>query len=468
MSSVALLLGAAVASTLLLGVFVHWERTDQVHRPVVLILVLIVIEVALYDNESTIPRGIFHPGTGALEFRLPEVLISLALIARLVVRGTPKSIGVPAFLWAGYAALLALAAVEGVLRHNSLVKLPDEAKEIVYIVGAYALAAGVPVRRYIDARVFETLARWLSVAAVLLIAATLQGRQYPLKLPLLSVPNLGALAGDAGAIFLAVGLIALMLELAKDRRSGLTLLATVPLILTPFFTEQRASLLMLGAAVVVVILVALGPTARRRLRVNVVEVTLCALAVVAVVLAVSVVPAIARQNTVAIPLTATVVNTFESTGKLESAQARVNKWAVSWDAVKDELILGHGLGYEYSYFQPGPNQFIVTDITENIGLDLLLREGIVGLVFFLVALLVSLVNGMAVWRLHPDRMVGVFALALVAIVIGFMAKGQVESIFDNYREATFLGLTLGMLRSAVTSAGEVHLLRAAAPVESRV
>jgi hypothetical protein len=50
-------------------------------------------------------------------------------------------------------------------------------------------------------------------------------------------------------------------------------------------------------------------------------------------------------------------------------------------------------------------------------------------------------------------MVAVLALGLVAAVVGLIAKGQVESIFENYRLATVLGLTLGMLRSAVTSGG---------------
>jgi hypothetical protein len=96
---------------------------------------------------------------------------------------------------------------------------------------------------------------------------------------------------------------------------------------------------------------------------------------------------------------------------------------------------------------------VTTDLTENIGLDLFLRTGGIGLTLFLVALVMSLANGFAAWRLHPDRMVAVLALALVAVVIGMVAQGQVESIFENYRIATLLGLSLGLLRSAVTSGG---------------
>jgi hypothetical protein len=50
-------------------------------------------------------------------------------------------------------------------------------------------------------------------------------------------------------------------------------------------------------------------------------------------------------------------------------------------------------------------------------------------------------------------MVAVLALALSVVVIGLLAAGQVESIFENYRLATVFGLSLGMLRSAVTSGG---------------
>jgi hypothetical protein len=76
------------------------------------------------------------------------------------------------------------------------------------------------------------------------------------------------------------------------------------------------------------------------------------------------------------------------------------------------------------------------------------------LVLFLLALVPALVNGITTWRLHADPAVAALALALVAVVIGLVTKGAVESIFEKYREATLLGLSLGMLRSAVTSRHE--------------
>jgi O-antigen ligase len=231
----------------------------------------------------------------------------------------------------------------------------------------------------------------------------------------------------------------------------------IPLLLSPFFAHQRAVLLMLGTAVVVVVGVCMGATARRRMRVHVGHVLVTALAVVGVCLAVSIIPAANSQGALHAPFAGTVSRTLGSTlgsvGKAESAQDRLNKWAVAWDTAREHVIVGWGFGKEYSYFAVGIDRYVTTGIAENIELDLVLTAGLIGLVLFFVSIGVSVVEGFKAWRLHPDRRVGVAALGLMAVVVGFMAKAQVESIFENYRLATELGLFLGMLRSAVTSGG---------------
>ncbi|HML01173.1 MAG TPA: O-antigen ligase family protein [Acidimicrobiales bacterium] len=459
MTGVAVLLAAAVVGACLLALFVHWERQSQEHRPVALILALLAVELVLYDNQENMPRGIFHPGVGSLDVRLPEVLICLALVARLVARGRPRSIGLPALLWAAVAAWFAVAVAIGVVSHNSRTLLPYEAKTVVYIVGGYALASGVPVRRFLEARMFERLARWSSLGAVVLILMTMAGRSEALNIPLLTMPEFGALGGDTATFFVAVGIVALMLELGKDRRSTLTLASACVLLLASFFAGQRASLLMLGGAVATVLVAAMGRTARTRINVSGIQVVLVALAVVGVVLTAAVVPALVSQQSVKVPLASRTVSVFDTTAKAESAQARLNKWSVAWDAIAEDPMFGHGLGYQYTYFDPGPNQLVTTDITENLFLDLLLWTGVVGLVLFVAALLVSLVDGLRAWWFHPDAAVGVLALAMVAVVVGFVAKGQVESLFEKYREATAMGIALGVLRSAVTSTGGLRRQR---------
>jgi O-antigen ligase len=451
-----LLVAATVASGMLLYLFLRWERSGREHWVVFLLLGSLVFESSLWDNESTVPKGLFHPGTGSLEFRLPEVIITVALVARLLIKGTPKRIGIPALLWLTVAVWWAFEALEGILRHNSLVKLPYEAKAIIYVMGAYALASSVPVRRYLEGRGFERLLRWSALSSVILLVLNESHKYFALNIPGLRLVDFGSLGTDAATLFVSIAVIGFLLELNKDRRSRFNLLCTVPLALSAFFAYQRAVLLTLGAVVTVVVIVAMGSTARQRLRIRSGEVVLGALAVVGVVLAVSVIPAITAQKSVIGPAASfanTVGNTLNSQEKQQSAQDRITKWGVAWGDAKQDMLFGQGLGFEYSYFQAGPNQYIVTDLTENIGLDLLLRTGIIGLALFLLALIASLANGLSTWRLHPDPAVAVFALALFAVVIGLVAKGQVESIFENYRLATVFGLSLGMLRSAVTSGG---------------
>ncbi|HVA02314.1 MAG TPA: O-antigen ligase family protein [Acidimicrobiales bacterium] len=457
MSRVILLMGGLVVSTMLFYVFVQWERSAREHWVVFLLLGMLIVESSLYGNFSDVPRGIFHPGAGSFQFRTPEVIITVALLARMAVKGLPTRIGVPALAWLAVAGWLSLEIVEGILRHNSTTYIPYEAKAIVYVVGGYALVAGVPVRRFIDGRGFERTLRWSALLATALVLMTAAKFSYSAKLPLIPLSHSGPMGTDSAALFATIGLIGLLLELAKDRRSRLNLLATVPLLLGGFFAFQRAVLLMIGAAIVFVLVVALGRTARQRLRVRMGEILITALAVVGVVLGVSVIPAITAQRPVQTPFASTIGRnlnlTLNSGAKAESAQARLNKWNVALGDARQHPILGEGLGFTYTYYVPGPNQFVTTDLTENIGLDLLLRTGVIGLVLFLIALVASLVNGFAAWRMHPDRLVAVLALALVAVIVGMIAQGQVESIFENYRIATLLGLSLGLLRSAVTSGG---------------
>jgi hypothetical protein len=457
MTQAAILLVAAVVGAVLLGVFVHWERTGREHFVVLLLLAELVAETTLYDNQDLMPRDIFHPGSGAFEFRLPEVIITLALLARLVVRGRATRVGVPPLLWGAFGAWIFVALVEGVLRHNDLTQIPYEGKVIVYVVGGYALAAGVPIGRFLEGRCLEKLLRWTALAATVVVLLTAVHKTYGIHLPLLPLPTFGADGSDAATIYAAIGIIGLLLELAKEKRSLLNLLCVVPLLVSPFFSDQRAVLIMLGATVTVVVVVATGSTARRRLRVTSAEVLLTALAIVGVVLGVLLIPAAQSQNAVIVPFGSTIASTFNSTGKIESAEDRASKWSVAYSDIKQHPIIGNGLGVEFSFYEPGPNDFTMTDVTENIALDLWLRAGLIGLGLFVLAFLVSVFDGFVAWRIHPDRMVAVLALALMAVVIGFVAKGMVESIFEKYRLATMLGLTLGMLRSAVTSAGGTRM-----------
>src|SRR3984957_4611535 len=94
----ALALAAAV-----IALFVRWERQGKQQRLPLGLLGLLVVEATLYADQNALPRGIFHPGSGSTQLRLPEIYITLALIARLIARGRPKRIGFPAGLGLAFA-----------------------------------------------------------------------------------------------------------------------------------------------------------------------------------------------------------------------------------------------------------------------------------------------------------------------------------------------------------------------------
>jgi O-antigen ligase len=244
-----------------------------------------------------------------------------------------------------------------------------------------------------------------------------------------------------------------MLELGKEKHNVWTMVCTVPLLLCAVLAGQRAALVGFGASVGLLFIVFLGPVAWRRLRVHLSQILMAVGAVVAIFILVILVPAALSQTAPKLPFASTFNTELNSTGKAESAQDRINELAAAKELIPEHTILGSGLGVEYSYWAPGPNLEVTSALTEDIYTDLWLRTGLIGLGLFILAVLVSLSDGLRVWRRHPDRMMAVFALSLVAVILGILVKGGFESIFEKYRIATMLGLLLGMLRSTVTSAG---------------
>ncbi len=447
---VELLAGLVLAGTLV-AVFVRWERTGRSHWAPIGLLILVAVESCLYENQDLMPRGLFHPGSGSFQFRLPEVVILLALAGRLLARGAPRSIGPAALAWAAFGAWLVAETAVGVLRHNSTVQIPYEAKAVVYVVGGFALAAGVPAETYVRTRCFARLARAFALPAVLLTGLTLAGKHLALHLPLLSMPDFGLFGADAATVLAAIGFSALVFELGAPQKSPVTLLATVPLILGPLVASQRAALVGVAVTLFVVVVAVLGPTARRRLRVTIPQVALAALAATAVLIAVTLAPAAVSQRAPQVPLRSTISQTFHQTAKVQSANERVAQWDQARHLIAQHALMGWGLGVEYTYYSVGQRQLITTDLTHNILLDLAMRTGAVGVVLFLIALIASVGGGLGTWRRQPDAAVALLALALVAVVLGVVGKGMFESIFEKYRLATMVGLMVGVLRSCVTS-----------------
>jgi O-antigen ligase len=446
---------ALVALVILFVVLLGLERRGDGIVTVAVILGLVVVEVALYGSQNAIVSGIFNPVVGARSIRLYEILIVLGLAARFLVRGVPRSISAPMLAWGAFFVWAFTAAVMGRLEGNGIGALTTEAKGALYL-GALILAAGVPIEDYFERRPMKVVAVWAAVLAAVFGVFTALGVGIETSLPGLPAPSggFGAVGADAATVFscLGVGVFAYLL-CKQSRRAGLALMA-LPLFAAGLLSNQRAALLGIIAAVGV--LVAATLVRLPRIRVTSAHVSLTVAAALALVILPTFATAAIGRSDPTVPFAGAYEATFGGKAEQQSAEDRFNQWTKAKELIAERPVFGWGLGKDYTFYEVGTNTFLSTTLTHNIGLDLLLRTGAVGLGLFLLALIISANGGIRTWRYHPDERVAAIAAGSLAVVAALIAKGMVESIFEKYRLAVFLGISLGVLLSATSSLDRIR------------
>jgi O-antigen ligase len=444
-------LGLAAA---LVTLFVRWEREGNPQLAPLVLLGMLALEGTLYPGPDNIPRGLFHPGSGSTQLRLPEIFITLALLARLIARGRPKRIGLPAALWLVFVIVLFVGMVEGVLYHNQFSQNIYEAKAIIYIGGAYALAAGVPVRRYYDRGDLFKLGTLCVVFASVLDVMTLTHVSVNTNLPLLPLQQFGAIGNESAAILFATVTMAFLARMASGPIRLHNVLALVPVVAAVFLAGQRAVLVNMGVAFLVIVLAVTVRWWRgehRRFHVSSGGVLIVFLSVVAVVIALVVVPAAVDRQPAQLPLYNSYETLFHSESKAESAQDRINLASEVESLIPQHIFIGWGLGVQFPFFEAGVRKVELNPYAHDIALDLWLRLGLIGLLSFVAAVGASIGEGLRTWRRHLDSVTAALALALVAVVAGLIVTALLEPLIDEYRFVTLFGISLGMLRACATS-----------------
>lgn len=443
-----LLLGALVAigaGGLVFMWLVRLTRTPQgAEKIVALLLALLVAESAMYANPSDVPTGLFHPAAGPLSFRIFDLLVPAAIVARLVARPPPQLISVQTLAWSAFLVWLTGAAVNGFLLGNSTGLIAYHAKAIIYI-GTFVLVAAVPADRWLQSRSLRIVVCTSSAVAFVLMLTSQTGIGISLALPLVPLVGLGGLGSDMATIFAVMGLVTFAVGLCSPQHRLRTIGVALPMLLSPLASGQRAAMIGLGASVVVCMLV--GPWAMRNVRLTLAELGIGTLAAVglvtALLLAGSLSPAVSNK----LPIARQIQETFTSRGKQLSEQDRVNQWAQARELIAQRPVFGWGLAKQYNYYSPGFYEFMTTDLTHNIGLDLLLRTGIVGLLLFVVAVATTVRDGVLTWLRDIDARIAALGLACVGALIGLITKGMFESIFEKYRLALVMGGLVGLALS---------------------
>jgi O-antigen ligase/polysaccharide polymerase Wzy-like membrane protein len=445
------------------GLFVWCRRHELRNRGtavVALIWALLLLDFALFPNSSTVPPGIFHPDLGGLSFRLFELVIPIALVARISVHGLGK-FGGNGLLWVAFLAWLVTEGVIGVLNGNNFDQVTFEGKAIVYLAAIY-LTATIPASQYLASRHITRLIGAAAIlATVLLITDTAGvaidlGARPPDSADVVSsageaLDPAGAMSSDGATLFVALGMIALALAFSspKPRQRAALLVAAGPLLASVVGAAQRAAYLELVVALVVLLLLIM--VSRRTLRTTATEIGLAAMIVIAAVLLPTIVSTALAEEAKRPPLEQEITGSFSGQVEVQTTEGRLYQWQTATGLIEQRPILGWGLGKEFEYFDPGFDEFFEIHVTHNIVLDLLLGAGVIGLLIFLAAIATTGYRGLRAWLGLNDDLLAALALGTLAAIGGLLAKGIVESVFEKYRIAVALALLLGIVISVASA-----------------
>jgi O-antigen ligase len=435
-------LGAIVVVGLIFRWLVRTSRSPTgPERIVALLLALLVIETSLYQNPDLVPSGLFHAKAGPLSFRIFDVLVPLAIIARFVAQPPARRSPVQVSLWVAFLVWILAEGILGVMGGNPKDAVTYEAKLIIYL-GMFVLVAAVPARRWLESRALRRVIVMSSVLAAFLLIASGAHLSINLNLPLVPLVEFGVLGTDAATIFATLGIITLAVGMCSDADRLRALVVALPMLGAPLACGQRAAIIGLGTGVFALVVAA--PFALRHIRVTGSEIGIVLVASAGIVTALLVLDAVTGSSHVSLPLAQHIQETFESRGKQLSGEDRINQWAQARPLIASRPWFGWGLGKEYDYYDAGFHEFTSTDLTHNIALDLLLRTGVVGLLLFLAAAVTSARDSIVTWLHEVDARIAALALGCAAAFTGLIVKGMFESIFEKYRLALLMGGLIGM------------------------
>jgi O-antigen ligase len=423
------------------GYFLYLERRGRPVTVIVFLTALLVVESALYSSPNEVATGLLHPQVGSLSFRSFDVIVPLAAIARLLA-GRRRGRGHPSVLWwLPFAVWMITAGVIGVASGNSFTLITFEGKLVIYLL-MIPLAAGVPARQYVEDRGVRRLLIFCSGLATLLMLTQFAGVSVSASIPLLPLDAVGVLGSDLASVFVAMGIVVMAVALVSERGRGWLVVLALPLLICPLPVGQRAA--MVGLIVSIGALALAVPFGRRAVRTTPTEVVLVLAVGLGLVILPTFAPAVTEQSTSALPL-ASLTSPFTNRAKQLSGEDRVYQWQKARVLIAQRPVFGWGLGFTYVSWDPGYYRFRVNFLTHNIGGDLLLRTGVVGLILFLIPVAMALLLALRVWRELLDARMAAIAIGAGAALTGLLAKGLFESIFEKYRLALFLATLVGAI-----------------------
>ncbi len=258
---VALLVFAVVG---VIGCIILEERG----RPEFVVLVIIgivVFDALVYPDGGNEPAGILRPTILGHDYRTADLVIVLALVARLFARGLPRRFTGMGLAWFAFFAMFLLAAPIGLANGHDSVLVIFQTKFVLEAGGMAILMAGVPLARVTNPDFVGKAAWTLGLASLAPILAAFA--QHQVTVPLLPQAGFGSqLGADTATTLLSLAFLLLLVELCEQSpRLGVCSWCGL-MIISGIVTGQRAALIGLVVTLLCALVVVVGRPWRRRSR----------------------------------------------------------------------------------------------------------------------------------------------------------------------------------------------------------
>ena len=450
------------------------ERDRRTVDVVVVLLTVLVLDVVLYpESETATQPSVFNITVDDQGVRLIQLMLVAAVVARLLARGLPRRFSAAGPVWLCFFAWVGVSAVVGWLATNSTQLIIRHLLVVLMIGGGLLVAGGANANDYVrSVRLQRFMVFSAVIAAVLFVCDTMDMSITSSAVPGLPVQDLGVYGADAATVFSSLGAVAIGLGLGRypepavsglsgsmvdihrargEVRRWVLLSSGAVMVVSLLASPQRAARVALVVMAVIAVVAMLTRTGRwwlglTRQRIVVAGAVLGAVGCFALLVGVLGQSLQEPRNAVT---PAAEEPTFGATTRQGSVDSRFNQWQEAWDEVRGSPIVGQGLGGTQVHFDEGHKAFVESDISHNIALDTLRRTGVIGLLFGVAAVVVTLAQSVAVWRFSDSRALAFWALTSVAVSSGLIARGMVESVLEKDRLALLLGVALGFASAAV-------------------
>ncbi len=421
---------------------------------VVVTLAVVVFDALVYPDGGAEPAGILRPTIFGHDYRAADLVIVIALLARLFVRGLPRRVTGTGLLWFAFFAMFTIAVPLGLANGHASALVIFQEKFVLEAGGMAILMAGVPLSSVTSPKFIGRAAWTLGLMSLVPILAAFTKHQ--INFPLLPQAGFGAsLGSDSATVLLSLSFLLLMVEICRDSpRFGVVAWCGL-MIVAGIVTGQRAALIGLLVTIACTLVVMSGRPWRRRSRARLSHL-LPVLALLVIPLGtIAVLNARTSPSSTAVPIVSSLGGSFTGVGKTQSADIRLTVWDFGRHLAAERPVFGWGLGQDFKIFQSNGSEdpFTGGDF-HDIAIDLVVTTGVVGLGLFSLAFASSLWSAFVTWRGARSSAVAAIALASGILLVQLVSKGLFESITQKYRFTVILGMLIGIIAQARKSEAE--------------